>query len=546
MEIFILRFFVGLIILFFVTRKNPPVQNNTPIINNTSTVLNQDGDSTPAAAATSPVLNQPAPTEVTPVVVDPDYLVTQERVIQNLIEREITANGYKINEISTRGMLFRKIINSLIFGLLSFICISFYFFHFPTWTYFLELIVIFVYIKANAKYSAKDFIYKEVKARPDEKVSNIVASLLAENIKDTVFTKMLRVIIVIIPFILICLVYYEPHFLYEKTDDGYHIRFYTIGINNTDEITVPDTHKGKPITGIRGNVFANLKTVRKITLPDTIKEIRGKAFKNDYLLEEVNLPAELTYLGGSAFYNCESLLEITIPAGVTEIQGGTFVNCRSLKVVNLHDDISYIHGESFINCESLETIKLPSKITEIRGNTFQGCSKLDNIEIPEGVTRIGGHAFEDCASLSNVKFPKTLQEIGSSGFRRCYSLRDVTIPQNTRMENNSFKESPTKINYFPSSSPSGSEYGNFTQYSLYLYSSATIYTKEEGIVEIELEGIRKVNSYTTEYTLLITTGESEREVTITTADQYKKITQNIEISAKASYGSSVDLSIYYN
>ncbi|MBO7079150.1 MAG: leucine-rich repeat protein, partial [Bacilli bacterium] len=493
MEYMLFKIVIGFALLIVLTKKNPPAPSNSNIrfndlsaaAQNTVPAANATGVATdPGQTATPTALQTPAVPPAEPAVVDPDFFAVESEIIKRMIDKEIEANGMKSSNITTGSMQRRKFINVLLFAVISFICVSLYFFHFPTWTYLTEIIVIFIFISINRRYDARDFLYKEVKARPDEKITNIVASLLQENRHDTLFEKGLRLAFIILPFVAAFFIYYEPHLLYEQADTGYHVRFYTIGITNNKEITVPDEYKGKPITGIRGNVFANLRDVRKITLPDTITEIRGNAFRNDYSLEEINLPEDLTYLGANAFYNCHNLIEIVIPKGITEIQGGTFVNCYNLKSVELHDNISYIHGESFINCQSLETINLPSKITEIRGNTFQGCSSLDNIVIPEGVTRIGGHAFEDCSSLSNVTFPSTLREIGSSAFRRCTSLKSVTIPQDTIVAENSFKENySTKVNYLPTSSPSGQSYSKYEEIYLYTGSDYTIYSNTLGTVE---------------------------------------------------------------
>ncbi len=544
-----MRFIAGIIMLIVLTKKNPPAQSNyiTPIVNGFQPTPN--GVVNPSISASSPALTTQVQSATAPATVDPDYLTTEKQIIQNAIEREIVANGYKVNEITTRGMLGRKLLNAFLFSVITFICLSLYFFHFPTWTYLLEIIVIIVFIKSNSKYSTKDYLAKEVKARPDEKISNIVASILAENVKDTLFTKLIRIAVVILPFVLVLFVYSEPHFLYEKASDGYHLRFYTQTLSGEDEITVPDEYKGEPITGIRGNVFSNLRKVRKITLPDTIKEIRGKTFKNDTFLEEVNLPAELTYLGGSAFANCEYLEEITIPEGVTEIQGRTFYNCRSLKVVNLHDKIEAIHGEAFINCQSLETIELPPKITEIRGNTFQGCSSLETVVIPEGVTRIGGHAFEDCSSLKDVTFPKTLREIGSSAFRRCYALKEVRIPYGVTVADNAFKENNyTRVYYFTEGSPSGTEYENFRQLTLFSDHSTTVFGNTDTYY-LEITNVKKIDSTDYEYTIKVSNETFNKEVTVSKYDLTKKINKDLEIEVvEDSYNSmySVKLNVYFN
>ena len=552
-----LRVLAGFIILIILLTRNKSSSSTNNTINQNQINTGVNGATIPTAAnaqipnpvvATTTGTTPEVPAQIVPAVVDPDFFVSEDKIIKKIITQEIEANGKSARNISTRSMQRRKIINALLFALITFICISFYFFHFPMWTYLIELVVIFVYITINRKYSALDFLYKEVKARPDEKVSNIVASSIQENVTDTFVSKLIRFSIIVLPFIAATIVYSEPHFLYEKAEDGYHVRFYTISITNPEEIVVPEEYKGQPITGIRGNVFANLKYIRKITLPDTINEIRGNAFKNDYSLEEINLPKDLIYLGGNAFLNCHELKEIVIPEGVTEIQGGTFVNCYSLKKVELHDNIEFIHGESFINCQALEEIKLPSKITEIRGNTFQGCYSLKSIEIPEGVTRIGGHAFEDCSSLSSVTFPKTIKEIGSSAFRRCTSLKSVTIPRDTIVADNAFKENfSTKISYLPNSSPSGKEYKKYDEIPLYIGGYGEyIYINDFEETRVQLVGVENINGYNYQYIIELVSDSGTKRVDITLAEISKVVNSDMEIEIVNSSSSNLTIGIYYN
>ncbi len=43
------------------------------------------------------------------------------------------------------------------------------------------------------------------------------------------------------------IVYFKPHILYEKSENGYTVRFYTVGITNFTSVNIPEKHNGKDI-----------------------------------------------------------------------------------------------------------------------------------------------------------------------------------------------------------------------------------------------------------------------------------------------------------
>ncbi len=384
---------------------------------------------------------------VIPATVDTTYFNNINKILDSRIEEELTMNNID-SKITVPYIEKRKNIYTLIFCVVSFLLISLLFFHFSfsLQILILEIINIIVFILFNKKYTVKSYLKKQIKARPDEKISNIVSALTQEGYLTN--SQYVRYSFLALSLVLPLLIFVKPRTFYEKTNEGYVVRFYTVGLKNEKIINIPETYKNEPIVGIRGNVFANLGFLVEINLPDTIKEIRGKAFANDTNLKNIKLPSKLEYLGGSAFLNCTSLTTIKIPETVTEINGNTFEGCTSLESIELHDNITSIHGSAFLNCKALKSIKLPNNITEIRGNTFQNCSSLTSIEIPNKVTRIGGHAFHGCTSLSEVKLPDGLLEIGSSAFRDCSSLKNIKIPKNTHVNERAFKNTYVTINEY--------------------------------------------------------------------------------------------------
>ncbi len=346
----------------------------------------------------------PPPPIVKPTVsasnFDNIYNLSEKMVVEEFIKRELVKAQIPLDtKMMPRDIVKRKKILNVIFSLLLFIFISLIFFHFPIYTYVIGIIILIVYAIMTRKMSIVKYLVKQVKSRPSEKISNIVMNTKTNLVTNN--SRNILIVSILIAVILPIVIFFNPHMIYDHNDDGYVLRFYTFGISNFKEVTVPQTYKGEKVVGLRGNAFSNMFFLTKVSLPDTIKEIRGGAFANDMNLTDINMPEDLTYLGGEAFSGCSSLKNIVLPAG----------------------------------------------ITEIKGNTFEECTSLESINIPDNVTRIGGHAFYGCSSLSKVTISENskLVEIGSSAFRRCDSLYEIYIPATTSYSYRSFKESPTTI-----------------------------------------------------------------------------------------------------
>lgn len=354
---------------------------------------------------------------------EPIYSLSEEQMLDSFINQQIAK--YKLdenNKMVPETILKRKKKFNIIFVVLLFVYTTMFFFHFPIATYAVGLVILFILFKATRNYNLIKYLKKEIKARPNEKISNILMTTKSTFVEDNTTRKFVASIIIAIFTPL--LIFIQPRIIYEKVDNGYAVRYYLFGLTNFRTAKIPATYKNKNIVGLRGNTFSNMYLLNKVELPDTITEIRGQAFKNCFSLTEVNIPKKLEYLGGGAFYNASNI-----------------------KMVELPNTLTYIGGEAFYGASSLEYINLPPNILEIRGDTFSYCISLKEISIPDKVTRIGGHAFYGAASLKEVKISENskLQEIGSSAFRMCDNLYKIKIPKYTYVNERAFKESPTIV-----------------------------------------------------------------------------------------------------
>ncbi len=360
---------------------------------------------------------------ITPKNFDPMYSLNENTMIEAFIERELVKAGIdKTKRLIPSAVARKKGILSAIFSVLVLLAIASIFFHFPVWTYLAEIVVLTIFFIVTRRFNLVKYLKKQLKARPGEKISNIVMNSKTTLVKDK---SILVLLLSLIPAVVIPLVVFAtPKIIYEKTEGGYAVRYYIYGLTNSKTATIPDTYNGEKVVSLRGNTFSNMFGLEKVVLPDTITEIRGQAFKNCYRLVEVNMPKNLQYLGGGAFNNATSIKRIELPDTLTELG-----------------------GESFQGASSLEYVRLSNNLTEIRGNTFENCESLKEITIPDKVTRIGGHAFYGNISLEkvNVSENSKLQEIGSSAFRECTKLREITLPKSTVVNSKAFKASPTTV-----------------------------------------------------------------------------------------------------
>ncbi len=320
-----------------------------------------------AAAEQSSVLKLPSASEGKPLGASSifGYNLTEEQMVDQIIQKEISKTGESTN-ISIAAIERRKNIFSIIYAIILFICVSLFFFHAYTGILIVVfLVVTIIYFNSVKKYNLLKYLHKEVKSRPDEKIGYIVSTVMTGKINNGGY-KIFRVVITLVAIVVSLFLFRTPHTIYEydSTLEGYVIRFYTIGwMENDEEIEIPSEYDNKPVVGIRGEVFANVKTIKKVVLPDTIKEIRGQAFQYASNLEEIN-----------------------IPDGITEIKGNTFEECN-LKEVTIPDSVVRIGGHAFRSNSSLEKVNISanSQLKEIGSSAFRDCYRLDEIYLPQDV-----------------------------------------------------------------------------------------------------------------------------------------------------------------
>ncbi|MBO4540043.1 MAG: leucine-rich repeat domain-containing protein, partial [Clostridia bacterium] len=80
------------------------------------------------------------------------------------------------------------------------------------------------------------------------------------------------------------------------------------------------------------NCFAGMTSLKKVTLPASVKTIAANAFADCTSLEEIVFSDGISevVIKKYAFNGCTALVDFTVPEGIKEIEDLAFVNCRSL------------------------------------------------------------------------------------------------------------------------------------------------------------------------------------------------------------------------
>ena len=204
-----------------------------------------------------------------------------------------------------------------------------------------------------------------------------------------------------------------------------------------EEITIPDTYNGKPVTSILDNAFEGASNLKKISVPNTITNVGIDAFKDCDKLE-FNEYDNALYLGNATTPNLilvkaksSNITKCKVHEKAVVICDNAFKGCSDISNVTVSSNVKYIGAYAFKGCSSLLETNIPAGVAYINAETFSGCSKLKKIEIPSTVTTIGLSAFSNCTALAEVTFAKdsTLTTIENSAFFACKKLKSITLPK---------------------------------------------------------------------------------------------------------------------
>ena len=153
-------------------------------------------------------------------------------------------------------------------------------------------------------------------------------------------------------------------------DHENHVVLGTFLSREIEQVEVPATANGKPVTAIGDNCFFNCVDMQTVSLPNSITDIGVQAFAMCKSLIELELPDSITNIGAYAFRDCRGLQKVVLPNNLKRLSQGLFSFC-------------YLNNPEIILPEGLEVIER---------SAFWSAGTFD-LRIPDSVKEIGVGAF---------------------------------------------------------------------------------------------------------------------------------------------------------
>ena len=247
-------------------------------------------------------------------------------------------------------------------------------------------------------------------------------------------------------------------FEYEVSGSSVTITRYT---GSDEELVIPSVIDGKKVKKIGAYSFSYRRSLKNVTIPNTVTSIGEWAFYNSGLtsvvipdsvtsidqiafcdcfkLASVTLSDSVKSIGISAFCGCKSLTSVTIPKSVTSIAHLAFGNCAGMTSIEVdeantryssYDGVLYNKDKTKLVCcpGGKESISVPDGVTSIGDSAFFDCKSLTSLTLPDSVNSIDAWAFYKCTSLTSINIPNGVTAIGENTFNSCTSLTEITFP----------------------------------------------------------------------------------------------------------------------
>lgn len=180
------------------------------------------------------------------------------------------------------------------------------------------------------------------------------------------------------------------------------------------EIRIPDHIGGLPVIAIAPYAFA----------------VQTEAEAN-----ETETPAQLSFAEGEDMPRKAPLKEVTgealkrlyLPDTIREMGAYAFGGCSALEVIHLPEHLAVLPDHLFAGCISLKQIALPPHLSVIEGYAFYDCRSLEKLRIPETVQKIGAYACYNCREMEEINIPRETTDLGTGLFLNCDKLTSISF-----------------------------------------------------------------------------------------------------------------------
>ena len=147
------------------------------------------------------------------------------------------------------------------------------------------------------------------------------------------------------------------------------------GCTNLTEITIPGT-----VRVIGRRTFFGCEELSAVNVPACLTTLGNFAFCLCVNLNEVDLSGcKLTSIKEASFSHCRTLKRVSLPSTLKTIEFWAFANCFELADLQLPGFVETIETQAFYNCASLREVWFPGTVKKLGNESFRGCNKLERV-----------------------------------------------------------------------------------------------------------------------------------------------------------------------
>lgn len=196
-----------------------------------------------------------------------------------------------------------------------------------------------------------------------------------------------------------------------------------VGLTFVTELTIPSS-----IQKIGVDVLHNTPDISRVNYQGDIKDYIGlfstnpgelwksiDLYLNGTLLEEVVVDEGVTTLN-NAFKGVKSLKKVTLPNSMTEINEKEFFECSNLNTIIFGNNVQKI-GENAFASSGITELILPDSVEILDASAFNYCKNLTKVVLSKNLLSIGDFCFYGCGKLQSVEMYNKITYIGRDSFK---------------------------------------------------------------------------------------------------------------------------------